>query len=82
MNIILAALFSINNFDLINFYNIKVAVNNDVSNNIISRKVNNLLKAKNIKKLTNFKKSYFVKIKANRVFGTGFITLKAKVVFI
>lgn len=59
-----------------------MAVNNDVSNNIIIRKVNNLLKAKNIEKLTKFKKSYFVKTKANRVFGTSFITFKAKVVFI
>lgn len=53
----------------------------NVNGNFISKKVTNLLKAKNIIKFAISKKLNFSKTKANRASRTDFFTLKARLMF-
>lgn len=50
--------------------------------NVVSRKVKNLSKAKNMKQLTKFKKSDFAKVKAYKTSTIGFSTFETKLKFI
>lgn len=82
-NLLLAVFTNTNCFsDTINFDDREIAiVGGKIGDNIVGRKVKNLLIAKNIKKLAKSKKSNFAKAKANKAFRTSFLIIKVKLAF-